>query len=235
MTMAADSVLDDVRQFHPATPAEQFGELKRVFPESHFERLFRDGFHFHHTTFWYTVDRKPENIFESIVDNLKPLAAPGAGVIGVEWWFALLWTNTTPQWLLPCHFDKNDLDERDISRLTHPDKASILFLNTVPYGELVVTSQVMSERGNPRPRQPTDMRFIAPTANRYVVFPGQLYHGVLGRMWRPLEPTQLRITMAVNWWSERPKADYLRDSLDCMSAFKLNEVETAATPILSRT
>ena len=65
------------------------------------------------------------------------------------------------------------------------------------------------------------MRFIRPKVNQYAVFPGQLYHGVIGRMWRPLKEAKLRITMAVNWWTEKPNAAYLKDSRECMAALRL--------------
>ncbi len=212
--------LTTVKLFTPGAPGQQFNELKRVFPQSHFERLLKDHFRFYHTTFWYPLDRRPENIFESIVRNLKPLASPSSKVVGVEWWFSVLLTNATPQWLLPCHFDRNDLEETDLDKLTHPEKSSVLFLNAVPYGELVVTDQVLTDKGA-RPRQPKDMVFIRPRRNLYAVFPGHLYHGVIGRMWRPVRATKLRVTMAVNWWTEPPKADYLRDSRECASVFRL--------------
>ena len=96
-----------------------------------------------------------------------------------------------------------------MQKIKHPDTASVLFLNSVPYGELVVTDQVLTEKGA-SPQEPKDMRFVSPKANRYAVFPGHLYHGVIGRMWRPMKDTKLRITMAVNWWTEKPTAAYLR-------------------------
>jgi hypothetical protein len=215
-----EPTLDGVQVFKPGAPGGQFNKLREVFPQSHFERLLKEDFHFYHTTFWYPLDREPENIFESIVTSLKALAEPSADVTGVEWWFSVLLTNSTPQWLLPCHFDRNDLGEKDLSKLRYPDKASVLFLNAVPYGELVVTDQVQTEKGA-RPKQPKDMVFIRPSRNLYAVFPGQLYHGVIGRMWRPIKATELRITMAVNYWSERPKADYLHDSRDCLKMYRL--------------
>ena len=96
----------------------------------------------------------------------------------------------------------------------------MLFLNAVPYGELVITDQVLTEKGA-RPKQPQDMRFIRPRRNLYAVFPGHLYHGVIGRLWRTQRPPRLRVTMAVNWWTERPGASYLRDSNDASAAFGL--------------
>ncbi|HSV34743.1 MAG TPA: peptidoglycan bridge formation glycyltransferase FemA/FemB family protein [Ramlibacter sp.] len=216
----ASGALAGVRLFDPALPRREFTTLRRAFPESHFQRLLQEGFRFYQTTFWYPLDRGPENVFEAIVHSLRPLAQPSADVIGVEWWFSVTQTNSTPQWLLPCHFDRNDLDEQDLQKIRHPETASVLFLTSPPYGELVVTDQVLTDKG-PHPQQPKDMRFVNPKANRYATFPGNLYHGVIGRMWRPAKGTQLRIAMAVNWWTQRPEAPYLSDSRDCMTTLQL--------------
>ncbi|HWP13825.1 MAG TPA: peptidoglycan bridge formation glycyltransferase FemA/FemB family protein [Ramlibacter sp.] len=220
---AADTngALAGVRLFERALPRREFDALRYAFPESHFRRLLQEGFRFYQTSFWYPLDRGPENVFEAIVNSLRPLAQPSAGVIGVEWWFSVTLTNATPQWLLPCHFDRNDLDEQDPRKIRHPETASVLFLTSVPYGELVVTDQVLTDTG-PHPQQPKDMRFISPKANRYATFPGHLYHGVIGRMWRPVKESNLRIAMAVNWWTQRPEAPYLGDSRACMTALQLN-------------
>lgn len=217
------TTLSAVKTFKPAVPTRQFNELTRVFPQHHFARLLEEGFPFYRTTFWYPLEREPDNIFESIASSLKPSADPSPDVVGVEWWFSVLLTNTTPQWILSCHFDRDDLalPQTDVAQVKHPDRASVLFLNAVPYGELVVTDQELTAKGA-RPKQPTDMRFIRPDRNLYAVFPGHLYHGVIGRMWRPMRSTKLRIAMAVNWWHARPAAAYLRDSSECMSAFNLN-------------
>ena len=215
-----NSALAGVRLFDPAVPRREFNALRHTFPESHFRRLLQEGFRFYQTTFWYPLDRAPENVFESIVNSLRPLAKPSASVIGVEWWFSVTQTNSTPQWLLPCHFDRSDLDEQDLQKIRHPETASVLFLTSPPYGELVITDQVLTDKGA-HPQQPKDMRFVSPKANRYATFPGHLYHGVIGRMWRPQKDTKLRITMAVNWWTQRPEAAYLNDSRACMTALQL--------------
>ncbi|AMO23606.1 hypothetical protein UC35_12795 [Ramlibacter tataouinensis] len=218
----ADRVLAGVKLFEPAIPRREFDALRYAIPESHIRGLLQEGFRFYQTTFWYPLDRPPENVFEDIVQKLRPLAQPSKDVIGVEWWFSVTQTESTPQWLLPCHFDRSDLDEQDVRKIRHPETASVLFLSSVPYGELVITDQVLGDKG-PLPPQPRDMRFVSPKANRYATFPGQLYHGVIGRMWRPAkgEP-RLRIAMAVNWWTQRPEAAYLQDSRGCMTALHLH-------------
>ena len=115
-----NTILSTVKVFAPGAPRRQFSELGRVFPQRHFERLFKDDFHFYRSTFWYPLERQPENAFESVVSSLRPLADPSSNVVGVEWWFSVLLTNATPQWLLPCHFDRNDLVETDLAKLRYP-------------------------------------------------------------------------------------------------------------------
>ncbi len=212
---------DEVRTFEPGIASAELEALSQAFPPSHFAQLLTEGFRFYHTTFWYPLDREPQNIFETVVCSLKAQATPSPKVTGVEWWFSVLPTNGTPHWLLPCHFDRDNLAEKDVTKVRHPEYASVLFLNAVPYGELVVTDQVLTQHGI-MPRQPRTMCFIPPSRNLYAVFPGHLYHGVIGRMWRPLTHPMLRVSMAVNYWDRRPSAAYLHDSQDCMREFRLD-------------
>jgi hypothetical protein len=209
-----------VTLFHPGAPTRQFSALRRLMPQQHVERLLAEGFPFYRSTFWSPLARTPQNIFEQTVHSLRPLANPSPAVTGAEWWFSVLRTNTTPQWLLPCHFDRNDLAERDLAKISHPEKSSVLFLNAVPYGELVITDQLLTDHGA-RPAQPTGMVFVRPRRNLYAVFPGQLHHGVIGRMWRPQRSEKLRVTLAVNWWAAPPTAAYMHDSSECLRVLKL--------------
>ncbi len=211
---------DDVKIFEPGVPAAEFEAMLQAFPLSHFAHLVNEKFRFYRTTFWYSLDREPENVFESVACSLKTQANPSSKVTGVEWWFSVRLTNATPQWILPCHFDRDNLSETDVRKVKHPEYSSVLFLNSVPYGELVVTDQTLTENGI-RPQQPQKMRFIRPSRNLYAVFPGHLFHGIIGRMWRPLSDTKLRVSMAVNYWVEKPNASYIDDSRDCMAAFQL--------------
>lgn len=213
-------MIDQIMQYQTAIHGADFDSLTRTFPIDHFIRLHDDQFQFYRTTFWYELNKQAANVFEATIQSLTGLAKPGQRVTGAEWWFSVLKTDATPQWLLPCHFDRNDLREKNHKKIWHPDKSSVLFLNTVKYSELVVTDQVLKKRG-PRPSQPGAMQFIAPEQNKYVVFPGQLYHGVIGRMWRPAEPAELRVSMAVNWWTEMPEASYLRVGEDPLDVFSL--------------
>ena len=199
-----------------------YQEFFETFPAEHFEMLYDEGFPFYRTTFWYGKGAEATNVFERMIDQLTVHAAPSDEVTGVEWWFSVVSTKGSPQWLLAPHFDRSELEEKDPDKITHPEKASVLFLNSVPYGELVVTDQLLTRKGK-RPRQPKEMRFIAPEPRRYAVFEGNLYHGVVGRMWRPEQPETLRLSMAVNYWTKRPEAAYLLESKACLGELELGE------------
>jgi hypothetical protein len=214
--------LDDVTVWGDCLPPPLHAELLERLNLGLFTAMHRSGFKFYHSTFWYPVGRAPSHLIERVIEVLREAVQPSAQVVGVEWWFSVLRTNASPQWLLPCHFDRNDIDEQDPRNVRHPQWGSVFFFNEVPYGELVITDQVIDHQGLPSPDQPRHMRFVPPGINRYAVFPGHLYHGVIGRMWRPREDDQLRVTMAVNWWTEQPRAAYLRDSSEAPAVFSLD-------------
>ncbi|MBL8330533.1 MAG: hypothetical protein JNJ71_16975 [Rubrivivax sp.] len=206
--------LDRLQVWGDCLPEPLLQEFQRALPLKHFARRLREGFPFYRSTFWVPQGRPAAHVVERVIEVLREAVQPSSAVVGVEWWFSVMRSNATPQWLLPCHFDRADLDETDPARIRHPEWGSVLFLNAVPYGELAITDQVLGDKGQPTPHEPQDMRFVPPAENRYAVFPGQLYHGVIGRMWRPWEDDTLRVTMAVNWWTQAPTASYLRDSSD---------------------
>jgi hypothetical protein len=222
--------LQDLRVWGDCLPEPLHTQLLQTFGLERFERWRRDGLPFYRTTFWYPSDREPSHVVERVIEVLREAARPSPQVIGVEWWFSVLGTNATPQWLLPCHFDRANVDETDPARIRHPESASVFFFNAVPYGELVITDQVLGGDGRPTPREPRTMRFVPPGENRYAVFPGHLFHGVIGRMWRPDEDECLRVSLAVNWWTERPSAPYLRDSSEALRTFELGAAPEAPGP-----
>lgn len=212
LASTSNPALAEIKLCPEHLPPALFAELISCCSPQRFGALMVARFPFYKTTFWYPFGRSPENLFERVIEALRPAANPSARVVGVEWWFSVLDSNATPLWLLPNHFDRNDLDERNPSRISHPEWSSVLFLTSAPYGELVITDQVLGRDMQPEPEQPRAAEFVRPRANSYVVFPGHLRHGVVGRLWRPREMTGLRIALAVNWWTERPLASYLRES-----------------------
>lgn len=219
-TALSSEVLQQVRLVQSAIAGERFNALLEQMPLAHFEALQSTQFMFYRQTFWYPLRREPVNEFEQVIRQLHPVANPPAGVTGAEWWFSVTPINTTPLWLLPLHFDRANLREKNFSRIRHPDLGSVLFLNEVPYGDLVVTDQRLTEAGA-RPVQPGAMRFLRPAPNAYAVFPGHLLHGVIGRMREPVQPDRLRVSMAVNWWIEPPDPEYIHDSSEALRVFGL--------------
>ncbi|MBK9135403.1 MAG: hypothetical protein IPM15_13955 [Betaproteobacteria bacterium] len=220
--------LQDLQVWGECLPEPLFGQLRRRLSLANFGRWRRAGLPFYRTTFWYPSRRAPSHVVEQAIEVLRKAARPSSQVAGVEWWFSVVDINATPQWLLPCHFDRADLDEADPARIRHPESASVFFFDAVPYGELVVTDQVLGEDGRPSPREPRRMRFVPPGENRYAVFPGHLYHGVIGRLWRPEADECLRVSLAVNWWTERPAAPYLLDSGEAVRIFELDAAPAEA-------
>jgi hypothetical protein len=211
--------LDQIRVWADSLPVATFRRLRSRFKARDFARWHRAGFPFYRTTFWYPLAQSPVHEVEEAIQLLRHAASPPPNVVGVEWWFSVVPINRSPQWLLPCHFDRADLDEKDPLRVRHPTLASVFFFDPVPYGELVITEQRLCADAQPFPAQPQEMRFVPPGRNRYAVFPGHLYHGVIGRLWRERVPDRLRVSLAVNWWTQAPSCSYLRDSADALSAF----------------
>ena len=144
------------------------------------------------------------NPVEEAVLALWRLAAPDARCAGAEWWIGRSYTNDVP---VGFHFDQ---DVRAARGLRHPLESSVFFFNRVRGGQLAVTDQRAGRRGEPTPAAAGDLHVVAPRSNRYAVFDGGLFHGVLdargrtpGRK-RPGPRGRLRVTLVVNFWDRRP-------------------------------
>jgi len=80
----------------------------------------------------------------------------------------------------------------------------VLFFNRVRGGHLAVTDQ------KPGMREATRLATVKPRANRFAVFGGDLFHGVLDARGRtPVRRLagprgRLRVTLVVNFWERRP-------------------------------
>ena len=135
---------------------------------------------------------------------LWPLAAPGPSCAGAEWWIGRSYTNNVP---VGFHFDQ---DVKAARGLRHPIRSSVLFFSRVRGGHLAVTDQRAGPAGEPRPRLAGALETVAPRSNRYAVFDGGLFHGVLDARGRtpgrslPGPRGRMRITLVVNFWRRRP-------------------------------
>ncbi len=188
------------RVVEPALPLPLLRRARRAIARLGAERLRESYF----TTFWLQHGAPAANAVEEAVRALEPLGrAPGCA--GLEWWIGRSYTNAVP---IGFHFDQ---DVKSARGLRHPFLSSVLFFNRVRGGQLAITDQRPGPRGEPRPAQPRQLQAIAPRRNRYVVFPGDLLHGVLDargqtpgarRLAGPRG--RLRVTLVVNFWEARP-------------------------------
>jgi hypothetical protein len=167
--------------------------------------------HSYFTTFWLPTSRDRcapsdlESPIERLVAFLWRLADPPRGCAGAEWWIGRAHTNALP---IGFHFDQDVKARRGFR---HPVLSSVFFFNRVRGGQLAVTDQIAGPRGEPRPSQASALEVIEPRRNRYVVFPGNLFHGVLDeeggaprRRTSRAPRGRIRLTLVVNFWKRRP-------------------------------
>lgn len=189
-----------IRIFADALAAGLFAQLLEAF-----HQIGRDGLKGNYsTTFWHPRDRSPANLAEACVSALFRLADPGPGCVGMEWWLGRLRYGKK----LPFHFDRDTVIRRETGSFVNPLYASVLYLNDFPGSPTVITDQVPGPDGQSRvPARPRFRESIAAVANRYVIFPGNLRHGVIPEV--ELEddaprPGELRLSFLVNYWQHRP-------------------------------
>ena len=155
------------------------------------------------TTFWLGRDDAPAHAVEEAVQALWKVAAPGRRCRGAEWWIGRTYTNDLP---VGFHFDQ---DVRAARGFRQPLVSSVFFFNRVRGGQLAITDQRPGRRGEPVPAQPGALQVVHPRSNRYAVFDGRSFHGVLDARGRTpglklAGPRgRLRLTLVVNFW-ERP-------------------------------
>ena len=156
------------------------------------------------TTFWFDLG-DPGAVTEEVIRALRPRIR-AKGVAGVEWWLSRMWTRDVR---VDFHRDRDEALAGRTGRERHPAISSVLFLNRVRGGALVVTGQRPDPRNPALAPVPLDGDLVAPRPNRFVWFGGSLTHGVLdARNQLPLQGArgrgELRLALIMNWWSRRP-------------------------------
>jgi hypothetical protein len=178
-----------------ALPAPLFHRARRAIGRLGTEGLRKSYF----TTFWLPRGDEPAHAVEEAVLALSAIAAPAGRWSGTEWWIGRSHTTDLP---IGFHFDEDVKGPR----IRHPLLSSVLFFNPVRGGHLAVTDQ------RPGSGEATRLATVKPRANRYAVFAGDLFHGVLDARGRtpgrrlPGPPGRLRVTLVVNFWERRPTA-----------------------------
>ena len=146
------------------------------------------------TNFWFDFSEKARNLAEETILRLAPLAQPGPGCTGAEWWLGRLQYGQS----LGMHVDRDLSLHSQTGQVRHPLRSSILYLNRFRSSPTVI---LQSEKHG---------KAIAPEPNRYVVYAGDLQHAVLARR-SPPERRCLRLTFLVNFWDRRPLPPVCRD------------------------
>ena len=188
----------DFRQLEEVLPGSLFERLVRAVRSVGDERLEKN----YTTTFWYPIGAEPTNVAEESIVELCRLVNPPASCSGVEWWLGRLGFGEK----LRYHFDRDMTVKKQTGNFVHPLYASILYLNSFPSSPTVILNQVPTSDGKSRnPPKPTARESVNAVSNRYIVYPGNLRHGVIPDKTAQTAPTsERRLTLLVNYWVKRP-------------------------------
>jgi hypothetical protein len=204
--------------------------IKHALPAPLFERLVHaikmlgtertEDMGSYSTTFWFGLGAQPTNIVEECVSRLRTLVRPGPQCVGMEWWLGRLKYGES----LPFHTDRDRSLRKQTGEVVHPLWSSILYLNHFPCSPTIVLDQVLSPDGKSWiPPEPKHGRSLDPIPNDYVVFRGDLRHGVVADEERAKAPepvngpgptqehSELRLTLLINYWDRRPLPPNCRD------------------------
>jgi len=194
-------------------PISLFRRLVRAVLEVGDERLQKS----YVTNFWFPLDTKPGNLVEEVISRLCPLVRPGPQCIGVEWWLGRLAYGQP----LSLHFDRDMTFQKQTGQVVHPLWSSILYLNRFPSSPTVIFDQVLGpDQKSLVPPEPKSGKAVDPVPNQYVVYSGNLRHGVMakqaasapaGRSRKPGKSPGLRLTLLINYWDRRPLPPVCRD------------------------
>ena len=207
--------MDKINLFEEALPAALFRRLGRAVRAVGTERMEDMGTY--NTTFWFPVGVKPTNVVEESVSLLFTMVQPGPECIGMEWWLGRLKRGES----LPFHTDRDRSLRKETGQIVHPLWSSILYLNRFPSSPTIVLDQVLSPDGNSWiPPKAESGRTLDAVPNHYVLFQGDLRHGVVAqstgqpgdrRAEEVKNTDELRLTLLVNYWDRRPSPPNCRD------------------------
>jgi hypothetical protein len=190
-----------IRLREPALPPRLFSRLRRAVGKVRDERLRTT----YQTTFWFDFGR-PGCLPELAILALREQVPARAGLAGAEWWLSRMYATDVQ---VDFHQDRDERLALSGGPDVHPSFSSVLFLNRVRGGALVVTAEPPCEDNPARSPAGRAWDLVAPRPNRFVLFPGSLTHGVLDAhnqvpTRRLREPARLRQALIINWWRHRP-------------------------------
>ena len=152
-----------------------------------------------------TAEELPRNPVEAAVATLFPLLqtilAEHGEIEGAEYWVQVYESGRG----LSFHFDKDEWMMANEQGMVNPVLSSVLYLTGSIESPLqsptVINDQIFDQKLNrPTPHNPTRSSFVFPLRNTYCLFDGRLGHGVVDS-----RNTDKRVTLLVNWWTNRPK------------------------------
>ena len=205
--------MGEIAVHRDALPILLFRRLLQAVQEIGTERLNES----YTTNFWFPLGARPRNLVEESIDRLWVLARPGPRCIGMEWWLGRLHYGQS----LALHFDRDMALEQQTGQVVHPLWSSILYLNRYPSSPTVILDQVLDRgRGSLVPAVARNGKSVYPFPNQYVVYRGDLRHGVMtdraapksaGHSPNAAQRSEMRLTLLVNYWDRRPLPPVCRD------------------------
>jgi hypothetical protein len=207
--------MDKINLFEDALPPALFRRLGRAVRAVGTERMEDMGTY--DTTFWFPTGTKPTNVVEESLNLLFTLVQPAPECIGMEWWLGRLKQGES----LPFHTDRDRSLRKETGQIVHPMWSSILYLNRFPSSPTIVLDQVLSPDGESWiPPKAEYGQTLDAIPNHYVVFRGDLRHGVTAQgngqsgddqAEGTKQTEELRLTLLVNYWDGRPAPPNCRD------------------------
>ncbi|MDW3191846.1 MAG: hypothetical protein R8G66_05765 [Cytophagales bacterium] len=159
-----------------------------------------EGFQTHGKFLWYDYRNiPPRNVVEEIITYLSSYVDPEGNLEGVEWWMRIRPADE----LKPLHFDKDEKLFARESKLAFPAMGSVFYFGENGGATLVLDQSADPETREHRPQVPTHGAMSSPDHNQYLLFPGNLRHGVLSASDDNIND-DVRMTLLINWWNKKP-------------------------------
>lgn len=219
--------MDKINLFKDALPHQLFRRLVRAVQAVGTERMENMGTY--NTTFWFPLGAQVTNIVELCVSKLYAFVRPGPECLGMEWWLGRLKFGEA----LRFHTDRDRSLRHETGQIVHPMWSSILYLNRFPSSPTIVLDQVLSPDGKSWiPPEASSGRSLDAIPNHYVVFRGDLRHGVVANgagKESAAASGKLRLTLLVNYWDRRPSPPNCQDYDGTIYPAIQNEIVNATT------
>jgi hypothetical protein len=147
-------------------------------------------------SFWFPFKALPRLSVEQAIVLLASLLPTTDGLAGAEWWVPALRASQGMEW----HCDCDRIVYSRDRLFVRPRISSVFYLGTIG-GPTLVVDDVAADHRVRRPQIQNGGVGFLPMPNRYGLFSGDRFHAVAIS-----EGNELRITVAINWWTAKPSA-----------------------------